>query len=376
MAPAKQGPWEQRRNRVYDWMAQEGISMAMVEDTEGRRNSSVRWLTGHPADTLLFLTVERRALLVPWDINLAKIYAHAEHIRPYGEFDRDPVKACLKAAALFKLPLNSRIEIPSSTPYPRFLKFIEALTDFDLICREDEGLDGTLRKFRMVKDDGELQIYRRAAEITNGLIEILENQLRAEKIKSEYDAVRLIEEECRSQGCEGTGFETLAAGPDRSFAIHAFPPYTTEPFGSRGLSILDFGVKYQGYTTDVTLTVASDISKPQERLLALTERAYRLALSMVRPGESAPDIAAAVDSFFSKSRKTMPHALGHGIGLEAHEEPVLRSRNNPGILEPGMVITLEPGLYDPQLGGCRLENDILVTVQGAEVLTASRFIRL
>ncbi|MDR2073635.1 MAG: Xaa-Pro peptidase family protein [Spirochaetaceae bacterium] len=373
---AKPGLYEQRRNRVYDWMAREGISMAVFEDAEGRRDSNIRWLTGQPGDALLFLTVGRKALLMPWDINIAKLHAHAEHIRPYGEFDRNPVTACLKAAGIFKLPANSRIEIPSSTPYPRFLKFIEALMSFDVICREEEGLEAVLKTFRMVKDDEEIRIYRRAAKITNGLIEILEKQLRAGKIRSEYDAVRLIEEECRKQGCEGTGFETLAAGPGRSFAIHAFPAYTTEAFGSRGLSILDFGVKYRGYTTDVTLTVASGISRSQERLLGLTERAYKFALDMVRPGEAALDIAAAVDSFFAKSNKTMPHALGHGIGLEAHEEPVLRSRNSSGILEPGMIITLEPGLYDPRLGGCRLENDILVTAQGPEVLTSSKIIRL
>jgi Xaa-Pro dipeptidase len=372
----KPGPYEQRRNRVYDWMAREGISMAMLEDAEGRRNSSIRWLTGQPGDALLFLTVGRKALLTPWDINIAKLYAHAEHIRPYGEFDRDPLKACLKAAGIFKLPSNSRIEIPSSTPYPRFLKFIEALMNFDVICREEEGLDEALKTFRMIKDEEEIRIYRRAAQITNGLIETLEKQLRGGKIKSEYDAARLIEGECRKQGCEGTGFETLAAGPGRSFAIHAFPACTAEPFGSPGLSILDFGVNYRGYTTDVTLTVASNISRPQEQLLELTEGAYKCALDMVRPGEGAPDIAAAVDSFFAKSNKTMPHALGHGIGLDAHEEPVLRSRHKGGVLEPGMIITLEPGLYDPRLGGCRLENDVLVTAGAPEVLTASKIIRL
>jgi Xaa-Pro dipeptidase len=73
----------------------------------------------------------------------------------------------------------------------------------------------------------------------------------------------------------------------------------------------------------------------------------------------------------------MPHALGHGIGLEAHEAPSLRSRSDNGwVLESGMIITLEPGLYDPDHGGCRLENEFLVTDAGAELLTNSRIIRL
>ena len=375
--PVKQGIHQQRRERIYDWMAHKGISLLMIEDTEGRRDSSLRWLSGMPADALLFLSVERKSLLVPWDINLAKLYGDADYIRAYSEFDRLPVKACQKAAALFKIPHGSRIEIPSVTSYPRFLHFIEALPDFDIICRDDEGAGAMLEQMRAIKDDKEIQLYRRCAVITNEIIDLLEKQLAAGKIKTEYDAAWLVESECRKRRCEGTGFETLAAGPDRSMAIHSFPSYTTSPFGTQGLSILDFGVKYRGYTTDVTVTIVKEPSKAQERLIALVEKAYKLALGMVQSGTAALDIAAQVDAFFAKSGKTMPHALGHGIGLDSHEGPVLRNRgDNEWILQSGMVITLEPGLYDPRLGGCRLENDVLVTEQGGEVLTASRIIRL
>ena len=77
--PQKPGIHQQRRERVYDWMAREGISLLMIEDAEGRRDSNIRWLSGMPADALLFLSVERKALLVAWDINVAKIYAHADY---------------------------------------------------------------------------------------------------------------------------------------------------------------------------------------------------------------------------------------------------------------------------------------------------------
>ena len=375
--PQKQVIYQQRRSCVYDWMAKEGISLLMIEDTECSRDSNLRWLSGMPADALLFLSVERKSLLVPWDINLARIYANADYIRAYSEFDRLPVKACLKAAALLKIPHGSRIEIPSVTSYPRFLRFIEALTDFDVICRLEESAAGALEQMRAIKDNDEIQLFRRAAAITNEIIELVEKQLRAGKIKTEFDAVLLIQAECRKKRCEGTGFETLAAGPERSMAIHSFPAYTTSPFGTSGLSILDFGVKYRGYTTDVTLTVAAEPTKAQERILTLVEKAYKIALGMVKAGKASLEIAAAVDAFFVKSGKTMPHALGHGIGLDSHEGPYLRNRNdNEWILQNGMMIALEPGLYDPRLGGCRLENDILVTENGGEVLTSARIIRL
>jgi Xaa-Pro dipeptidase len=372
---AKNG-FENRRERLYDWMAREGIGMVMFEDAEGRRDPAVRWLSGQPMDALLFLSADRRSLLVPWDINLAKQRASADAVIPYGEFERQSGAALRGAAKKMKIPLGSKIEIPSVTPYPVFLRYVGNMTDFDIICR-DRGAAAEVEKQRAFKDAEELAVLRKAAGITNSLIDLLEKNLRSGKIKTETAAALLIESEARRRGCEGTGFETLAAGPGRSFGIHAFPAYTGADFGGPGLSILDFGLKYQGYSTDVTLTFVREPSEAQEKMLALTERAYELALSLAKPGVPARNIAAAVDAFFAKAKKTMPHGLGHGIGLEPHEAPVIRNReDNDWILEPGMVFTLEPGLYDPVEGGCRLENDVLITEQGAEVLTTGRIIRL
>jgi Xaa-Pro dipeptidase len=357
-------------------MAGESIAMVMLEDTEGRRDSNIRWLTGQPGDALLFLSVERKSLLVPWDTNLAKIYADTDHIRAYADFDRMPLKACKKAVDFFGLPPGSKIEVPPVTPYPGFLRFLEALDGFDVLCR-DGGIAPELEKLRSVKDGAELENFRCAAAVTDEIIDALEKLLRQGKLKTEIDAAAFIDAESRRRGCEGTGFETLAAGPSRSFAIHAFPAYSGESFGGAGLSILDFGLVCSGYTTDVTLTVARGLSKPQEQLLALVENAYTLAVSTIKPGTPTADTAAAVDAAFAKAGKTMPHALGHGIGLDPHEGPAIRKRDdNRWIFGPGMVVAVEPGLYDPLLGGCRLENDFLITGDGTEALTHSRIIRL
>lgn len=369
--------YETRRTKLYDWMASEGIAMLMFEDTEGRRDPSIRWLSGQPGDALLFLSVDRRSVLVPWDINLAKLHADAEAVVNYADFERNPVKAAKAVSDYLKIPKGSRIEIPSVTPYPLFLHFVEGLRDFDVLCRID-GADAVCAEFRAVKDSDEITIYRKAALITNEIIDLLEKEIQAGSLKTESDVALFIEATARSKGCEGTGFETLAAGPDRSFGIHAFPSYTSETFASQGLSILDFGLKYQGYTTDVTLTIAAGtLKQTQTRMLNLVEKAYKLALSMVADEVETRELALAVDKHFGKAKKSMPHALGHGIGLEAHEAPAIRNRSdNEWKLSPGMIFTLEPGLYDPKHGGCRLENDILLTEDGPEVLTRARIIRI
>ncbi|MDR2182411.1 MAG: Xaa-Pro peptidase family protein [Treponema sp.] len=361
--------YQKRRNIIYDWMAREGISLALIEDTEDRRDANLRWLSGMPGDALLFLSVDRRAVLVPWDINLARLYADAEYLKPYSDFDRQPVHACVKTAELLKLPPNARIELPPVTPYPLFLRYVEALTRFDAICRDSAGLAAELETLRAIKDDDEIKMYRKAGAITDDIARLVEKFLRGGKIKTEFDAALFIEAECRRRGCEGAGFEILAAGPARSFAIHAFPASTAESFGTRGLSILDFGVNYRGYRSDVTITVACSPTKPQERMIALVEKARRQVLAKLKAGVSNVEAAAWAEAVFSRARKSMPHALGHGIGLDAHEAPVLRLRGPERIIEKNMILAVEPGLYNPLLGGCRLENDYLITEDGAEPLT-------
>ena len=371
------GNYQNRREKIYDWMAREGIALLMLDDSEKQRNPAIRWLSGQPGDAVLFLSAARRSLLVPWDINMAMLHAEVDKLIPYMEFERKPTKALLGAVECLEIPEGSKIEIPGTTPYPRFLKFVEEMYDFDILCREG-GVWAELEKNRAIKDEDELKIYRKATTITNDIINLLERQIKTRELKTETDVALFIESESRKLGCEGMGFETLAAGPTRSFGIHAFPAYTGEAFGVSGLSILDFGLKYEGYTTDVTLTFATEpLSKTQEEMLFLTENAYKLALSMVKNGVSARDISIAVDTYFGQSQKTMPHGLGHGIGLEAHEAPSLRNHTDSDwVLETDMIITIEPGLYDPVHGGCRLENDILITDTGAEVLTNARIIRL
>jgi Xaa-Pro dipeptidase len=381
----KENVYASRLEKIYDWMAQEGVSLVMLEDTETRRDLNIRWLTGHPGDALLFLSIgnksdrkqDYKSILVAWDINLAKIYASPPvMLASYNDFDRKPCRAIAAVACKLGIPAGSKIEIPPVTPYPVFLDYVGELTDYDILCR-NEGVASEIRKLRAVKDEREITLIRTAANITNELIDSLEKNVKSGKIKTEADAALFIELGARKLGCEGTSFETLAAGPSRSYAIHAFPSWTDFPFGGQGLSILDFGVKYNGYCTDVTLTFTRDLDPKQEKLVNMVEKAYKLALSMARNGTYTRDISAAVDAFFSKSKKKMPHGLGHGIGLQEHEYPVIRnSSENEWVLEPGMIFTIEPGLYAPLTGGCRLENDILITETGHEVLTTARIIKL
>ncbi len=366
-----------RREKLSAWMAQEGIGAVFFHDSEASRTPTIRYFSGMPNDSLYMQAVDGSNALCSWDEAMAKKMAHVDSIIGYGTFERNPVKAAAGLLKHLKVPKNSKVELPSSVPYPLFLQYVNELSDYNVLCRED-GATQIAEKMRAIKDEYELECIRKASSITDSIIDLVEKGVKEGSIKSETDVALLIERECRKEGCEKTGFDTLAAGPSRSYGIHCFPPYTAALWPDTGLSILDFGVVYEGYTSDVTLTVAKGpLTDEQEKQLALVEKAYNEALPFYRPGEPIHAAGAIVDKIFAKEKRSMPHSLGHGYGLQAHEWPTVRTKMDKTIIfEPGMVLTCEPGLYDPKIGGCRLENDILITKTGSEILTHSRIIKI
>lgn len=365
-----------RRAKLATYLSEKGLGAVVFIDNEEHRCPSLRYFTGHPTDAIFVINVDGKCILSPWDENLARERAVVNKIVPFTRYERDNVKAVSGMLKLLKVPGTSKVEIPSSTSYPEFLNFVDGLSNYDVLCRED-GVEQFATNLRAEKDEYELQNIKKAAQITDKLIDIIEEKIKNDEIKTEMDVALLIERECRLEGCEGTGFDTLAAGPARSFAIHCFPPYTSGEFPANGLSILDFGVKYNGYTSDVTLTIAKGtLTEAQEKQLSLVESAYKQALPLYQKDLPVRGPSMKVDDIFAKAKRFMPHSLGHGIGLEAHEAPGIRLKSpQEEVFKVGMVATLEPGLYDVEIGGCRLENDILITENGPEVLTHARIIR-
>lgn len=369
--------FEKRRSVLIEEMQKTNIQAVVFHDDENHRNPAVRYYTNHPSDAILIITKNGKSVLCPWDINIANQKSFVETIIPFTKFDRDEIKAVDGILKKLALPENSRIEISPETSYLDFLEFVDKLPQFDVSCKK-HGLHDFAVEQRMIKDEYEIQCTKKACEITNQIIAIIEKEIKKKKIKTELDVALLIESECRKAGCEKTSFETLAAGPSRSFAIHCFPSYTNGEFAENGLSILDFGVCYEGYASDVTLTIAKGkLSEKQEQMLSLVQEAFDEALKYYKKDIPVRNAAMKVDKIFAKAKMKMPHSLGHGTGLEIHEAPFVRSKASlETVFQPGMIVTLEPGLYDPELGGCRYENDILITESGNEVLTQSRIVRI
>lgn len=365
-----------RRAKISEYLIENSLGAAVFIDSEAHREPAIRYFTGHTSDAVLIILDNGKSVLIPWDEILAKKIAHCDKVIPYTKYknlDIDAVKANLEKHN----SRNKKVEIPPYIPYPKFLEFIDALPGWDVLCKKD-GIHQFAVELRTIKDEYEIECTKEAARIGDLIIEKIEQQIRSEEIKTEMDVALLIEKELRLHGCERTGFDTLAAGPERSWAIHAFPGYTNGQWPGNGLSILDFGVVYNGYTSDTTLTVAKgELSQEQEELLDLVEHAAAECLRLYKKDVPVKDACELAERIFAKAKRKMPHTLGHGIGLEIHEFPRVSTKMPADVtFRPGMIITLEPGLYDEKLGGVRLENDVLITEEGNQVITHSKIIRL
>jgi Xaa-Pro dipeptidase len=371
--------YRERQQKIFRYLSENRIQAGLIVDLEDLRNQSLRYLCGHPADALLFLFATGESMLVPWDVPLARSLATVDRLTAYQRYERS-LFTCVKT--IVRERGIRTVELSAALPYPVVRSLVGTLSETQIECRQG-GIDETINVLRMIKDPGELEMLRRACGITDELVAGVPEFLARRSDASELELAMHLETEARSRGAEGMGFDTLAASSRRSFAIHCFPNFTSESIVGQGLSILDFGVRYRGYTSDVTLTLArAPLTPKQEAMVEAVQQAYDLAVSLCKPGTDPVVIGEQVQQHFEKQGLHMPHSLGHGIGLDAHEAPLFRRTGSVAgeelrqRLEPGMVFTIEPGLYDPEAGGVRLENDLLCTEEGAEVLTSARILHL
>ena len=226
------------------------------------------------------------------------------------------------------------------------------------------GLVGTLRAR---KEPAELARMRQAAilagDVLNHAIALLKPGVMENEIAAE------IEYQMRRRGASGAAFETIVAFGDRSALPHARP--TAKRLKKNELVVLDLGAILAHYCSDITRTVhvGRAPSRVKQWYRAVLE-AQTAAIAAVRAGASCGDVDAAARQVLAgyKLDRLFTHSTGHGLGLEVHEDPRV-ARGQTARLEPGFVITIEPGVYMAGVGGIRIEDDVAVHSGSTEVLT-------
>ncbi|WP_017435197.1 Xaa-Pro dipeptidase [Saccharococcus caldoxylosilyticus] len=226
-----------------------------------------------------------------------------------------------------------------------------------------------IEKLRLIKSESEIKILKEAAEIADAAFEHILSFIRP-GVK-EIDVANELEFFMRKQGATSSSFDIIVASGYRSALPHGV---ATEKSIEKGeLVTLDFGAYYKGYCSDITRTIAvGAISEELKTIYDIVLQAQLRGMEGIKPGMTGKEADALTRDYISEKGygEYFGHSTGHGIGLEIHEGPALSVRSDV-VLAPGMVVTVEPGIYIPGLGGVRIEDDTVVTENGNESLTHS-----
>lgn len=231
------------------------------------------------------------------------------------------------------------------------------------------GTDGIVQSLASVKDETEINHLRAAAAITDTVFEEILGLLRPGMTESEVAAELSYRQ--RRRGAEGDAFEVIVATGAHAALPHARA--SDRPLAQGDLVVLDFGCRVQGYHSDLTRTVA--IGKPSaelQRMYKTVQEAQARALEECRVPMRARDLDAVARAHIRRAGfgKYFSHSLGHGLGLQIHEDPKLSAKSS-AVLVAGNVVTIEPGVYVPGIGGVRIEDDVVLGADRHEILTRS-----
>lgn len=240
----------------------------------------------------------------------------------------------------------------------------EALGDIEFT-----GTLGLVEGIRRIKDQSEIECIKKAAQISDDAFNEILNYIRPGV--SERDIERELSYLIRKKGADDIGFPIIAASGGNSSMPHAVPSDKLVECGE--FITMDFGSLYKGYRSDMTRTiVVGSASEKQRYIYNVVKESLRKSTETVKAGVDCkiPDRAAREVILKEGIKEIFEYGVGHGVGLEIHEDPFM-SPKCPLILEAGNVVTVEPGIYIPGWGGVRIEDSVVVTQDGCEIITKS-----
>ncbi len=346
----------QRRNKVRRALKKQGIAGLLVSSFP-----NVTYLTGFTGDDSHLLIYPGGEILVTDSRYTTQLAEQCPGLDLYvRRSDQSMAEAAAKLIRRMKLG-QVGIEADSMTVGHR-----DRLAA-DLPRTELVSTAGVVENLRMIKDREEIEQIRRAVRVAEKAFAVVWASLRPEDTEKAIAA--RLEHQMRLFGAEASSFRPIVAVGPRAALPHASPG--EETVGSSNLLLIDWGAELGCYKSDLTRVLLTDrISPKLERIYRVVFRAQLKAIAAIRPGITVGQVDRTARAYIEKAGfgRKFGHGLGHGIGLEVHEAPRL-GPNRTLVLQPGMVVTIEPGIYLPGFGGVRIEDDVLVTRSGHEVLS-------
>ena len=246
--------------------------------------------------------------------------------------------------------------------YKKYKDILELYRINELI--ETEGI---IEKQRRIKDEEEIEYIKKACEITDNCFRFLKSYIR--RGMTEREIAYKIEQYFIEHGADGLAFDPIVASGSHSSMPHSIP--TDKKIEDGDILTLDLGCKYKGYCSDMTRTIF--IGKVDDAIKSaydLVLQVQEQAISAMKDGVNIKNVTKDVEQELKINRFDLVHALGHGVGLDVHEKPILTSKYDY-LLKENMVLAVEPGIYVPKSFGIRIEDTVLVTKNGCIELTKS-----
>lgn len=238
-----------------------------------------------------------------------------------------------------------------------------------ILCCDDR-LDRVITKLRSIKTNEEIEFIRQAQKYTDDTFSYILGRI--EEGRTEREIMLDMEFYMRSLGSEGTAFDFIVVSGKNSSLPHGVP--TDKAIQKGDFITMDFGAVYNGYRSDMTRTVAvGGVSDEQRRVYNTVLKAQLSALNEIGPGKVCRNIDSTARNFIAENGYDgcFGHGLGHSVGIEIHEEPCFNTRCDE-ILKPGMIMTVEPGIYISDSFGVRIEDMVVITDNGYDNLTKSQ----
>ena len=345
-----------RRNRLRKLIAQSGADALLVTNFK-----NVTYLTGFTGDDSFLLVTENSETLISdrrYTTQLGEECPGLKlEIRGPGERMVPVTVGVIERARVKRVG----IEAESATVS------LERSLGQELSKVEIVPTDSLVERLRIVKDRDEVEETRRAARQAERAFEVVKALLTPEM--TELEVAAELEYQARRFGAKALSFPAIVAVGPRAALPHATP--TAAKLKSNDFVLIDWGANSGQYMSDLTrIIVTGKISPKLRKVYGVVLTAQLAAIDAIRPGVTCEEVDRVARKIISKAGfgRAFGHGLGHGTGLEIHEAPRLAAGQKTK-LRPGMIVTVEPGIYLPGWGGVRIEDDILVTRTGHEVLT-------
>ncbi|CAI6062941.1 Aminopeptidase YpdF [Paenibacillus sp. JJ-100] len=345
-----------RVHKLREAMAGRELKAMLITNPINRR-----YMTGFTGSAGYVLITEQEAYLLTDFRYMAQASSQAQgfNVVEHGVKPMDSVRDLLVAANINEVGFEQ-----DSVTFGTHAAYAETLQSVKL-----KAVSGIVEQLRMFKDAEEIAVMQRAADLADATFSHVLQFVKPGMTEREVDLE--MEFFMRKHGATSSSFDTIVASGERSAMPHGVA--SSKVIGQDELITFDFGALLDGYCSDLTRTIATGNPVPELRkIYDIVLEAQLHTLENLKPGMTGREADALARDIIAGYGygEQFGHSTGHGLGMEVHEAPRL-SKLSDDVLKPGMVVTVEPGIYIDGLGGVRIEDDVVITETGIHILTKS-----